>query len=1256
LVQHTAFSLSVYPLKNSAILDSGTTIHIFNQITRFLNFRTALPGDFVYAGNSQVPIKGYGEVDIHVSESQQQQHILRLYDVAFCEGFACNLVSLRQLHRQGYWWDNKSPNNALRSKDNTLVCHLVDSQDQFVLEHIPEDLSRASFYARRQKYNSWTQKPPATADFRTWHLRLGHPGPEALNHLVGHSQGVRIKGQSTTECDACGRSKIKRQISRTARRQPERPAIQLAIDFHDFEPSDFKAGDLKYSSVMLVTDRFSDHIWDFYLTNRRANTIVTALEWLLRILERQFQVKPEAIESDNELQQSHQFRDFIKTHGLRFEPSAPNTQSQNGGAERSGGIIKEKARAMRDSSKLPAFLWPEIVRTAVYLYNRTPKYKHNWKSPYERFFTFLAYRDGIVAHERKPKQQHLRVFGCKAYAMTSDAQLKKNRRQKLNPKAWIGYLVGYNSTNIFRIWNPSTNNIIVTRDVIFDEKQVFTGDIQQLKDDLLHISANELEAVVSSIEIQTQSTELSYTTQTEDEDLNAAVGDVNARESGKWNSESSDNTTDKGSDLLSEFKPDQPDSLEQYVPYLTPEATPFPPAALLATAIRSSGVHRKEEAKDQLPKSTLGCCFGQEEAQDQLSKQAYRPYSMSNAKYSNWRTAFNAGRLVNVLGTYKGETVSKAKLVRTTKNLSSCPGSEALSLSGTRQVKPAQSKSALLEKLKAGKCYRRELPPLPKTHKDLANHLLGEQFKVAEKDHLSSHRIANTWYEVRKQKAVEKELLDCMWVYVYKFDKHGRLVKCKARLVIRGDQQAKSEEETYASTLAGRSFRTLMAIAARFDLELIQYDVVNAFVNAELTQEIYMRLPPGYRKEGTVLRLRKALYGLRQAPILWKNHFSATLTAIGFCPVPHEPCCYSKDGILLFFYVDDIVSAFEKSKKDQADYLIKQLKDKYYMTGGEALQWFLGIEVLRDRENRLIRLSQASFIDKMAKLASHDKSRPETPMRTTELLPYEGRASYSSITQYQRKVGSLLYAAVITRPDIAFATSRLARFNCNPGPEHHKESDRVIRYLVKTQGLALQYGNSDVFEVASDASFADNSIDRKSSQAYAMKLFGGTIGWRANKQDTVTTSTTEAELLALSQAAKEAIYVSRLVKELGVTLDDAQIDIKCDNKQTIRLVNADIAVLQTKLRHVDIHNHWLRQEAAAKRIRVSYTPTDSMIADGLTKSLTARKHQQFVRQIGLVDIQKELEERKHSRLQQDFFDQVENTFVGGEAAIQFQAI
>ena len=136
---------------------------------------------------------------------------------------------------------------------------------------------------------------------------------------------------------------------------------------------------------------------------------------------------------------------------------------------------------------------------------------------------------------------------------------------------------------------------------------------------------------------------------------------------------------------------------------------------------------------------------------------------------------------------------------------------------------------------------------------------------------------------------------------------------------------------------------------------------------------------------------------------------------------------------------------------------------------------------------------------------------------------------------YQQKLGSMLYAATATRPDIAFAVSRLAQFNHDLKQEYHRAADRVIQYLYGTRNRAICYGDivsgtNDMrdnggsrdgnearsFICANDASFADNTVDRKSSQGYIMTLFGGPIAWRANKQDTVTTSSTEAELLALS--------------------------------------------------------------------------------------------------------------------------------------------
>ena len=156
-------------------------------------------------------------------------------------------------------------------------------------------------------------------------------------------------------------------------------------------------------------------------------------------------------------------------------------------------------------------------------------------------------------------------------------------------------------------------------------------------------------------------------------------------------------------------------------------------------------------------------------------------------------------------------------------------------------------------------------------------------------------------------------------------------------------------------------------------------------------------------------------------PLLWQTDLSSTLKEIGFQHIPHEPCCMVKDGIIIFYYVDDIVLAFHKEQKEAAVQLMRKLQAKYNISGGDDLQWFLGIGIIRDRQNRLIWLSQSDYLDKIAKLAQGSSKWARTPMEKEEPLPYTGTATELSRTSYQKKVGSILYAAVVTRPDVAFA-------------------------------------------------------------------------------------------------------------------------------------------------------------------------------------------------------------------------------------------
>ena len=249
-----------------------------------------------------------------------------------------------------------------------------------------------------------------------------------------------------------------------------------------------------------------------------------------------------------------------------------------------------------------------------------------------------------------------------------------------------------------------------------------------------------------------------------------------------------------------------------------------------------------------------------------------------------------------------------------------------------------------------------------------------------------------------------------------------------------------------------------------------------------------------------------------------------------------------------------------------------------------------------------------------------------------DMSPNTGpRLSIDLIQAYQRKVGTAVYEAICTRPDISLAVSMCADHLINPAMRHLHAITHVLQYLVNTESYGILYDcdllmprgqNPSVLLMASDASFVDNE-GRKSSQGFVAFLYGGPVVWHASKQRSVTTSTTEAELVALSAAARELMALDRFLNfvKIGRSLS---MTLLCDNKQTVDLLTKKTPLLTTKLRHVDIHQHWLREKLQRSdrdgdRIELIWTPTTEMPADGLTKRLHYTKHQSFVKLIGIDD-------------------------------------
>lgn len=1114
----------------------------------------------------------------------------RLQRVAYIPTFHTNVASLDRFIQRGYNWN---PATGAVSKNGKTIFHTKRRYRQPVIEF--NQVNDESFTPLTTAFTSSAQpRPEAVAEAMLWHKRLGHLGSEALEHLVQQTTGAKIKGPLKIECRDCAVSKAKRIVSRRSpQTKAPRPFWRIYVDIFAMN-----SGYNGMKSAALIRDEYTSMIYIYLLRDATTESVLGVCKAFEAYAQRQFNASICVIHRDNDSALQAEYTTWIASKGIEDEPTAPDTPAQNGPAERSGGVIGSQSRAMLVDANLPDDMWPEAWKTAVYLHNRSPQQAHDWKTPFERLHQWLRDNNRDTGYlQTQPDITHLKAYGCCAYPLTREALKQKHKRNlKTHPHAEVGYLVGYDSTNIFRIWIPERQEVRRVRDVTFDETRFYDpADHQPRSLPAVEPPQIQLPAHIESDseldQVEGAWAEAHHEPSEESDGRSARSPSVRST---VWVGGRPTHTEDTAQEIR-----DCEEQVASQTGYPTPDES-------------LRGSRRPDDHNDQSNQPDHS-----EQESDTSTVQHGPGHSILEAEGVSTRetSAQDQPRRKSARERKQSERAREAAA-------GSCATYRSSFFIG-REQKP----------------HQRNLPPEPRSYHELINHRFEQDFREAMEIEWTGINKRGTVQPI-PQDQVTGQVLPLTWVFKYKFDKHGYLQKFKARICVRGDLQLPGSKDTYAATLAGRSFRILMAITAKFDLETRQLDAINAFTNSLLDEDVYVQFPDGYRRRGWVLRLLRALYGLRRSPLLWQKDLTTALGELGLRQSQEEPCLFTNNWLTVFFFVDDIVLLHRTKHQSAAEEFIVKLCTRYEMKDLGELKWFLGIRVLRDRPTRKLWLCQDSYIEKITNqygIAQCDHFRGNL-FPSNELQPREDQATPNQIHRYQQKVGSVNYLAVITRPDIAKPICKLAEHLLNPSEKHDRLVDRVMEYLWSTRYLAIQFnGNTstDVIKVnhssiprqlriASDAAFADDPETRKSSQGHVIQLFGGPVSWKASKQSTVTTSSTEAELLAFTSTAKEAMAMKRLFHQINLELDHP-CQIECDNQQTIRLVTADLPRLKTQLKHVDVHNCWARQAYQQNQFQVSYTPTADMVADGLTKILPDQKFKRFVEQLALTDIRSVLE-------------------------------
>ncbi|OAQ63884.1 integrase, catalytic core [Purpureocillium lilacinum] len=425
--------------------------------------------------------------------------------MAYVPRFHTNIVSGKRLKKKGLWYCGLD--NTLRMgtfEDNDILCRLTEMYDLDIVEYKPASRSCLQrpqspvsvFNAFQDVFSSFgtpsaphrrlaisRQQPlPRLDSSHKWHLRACHAGPDVLERLVLRTKGVRIKGPTTIQCNACSQGKAHEIISRReSANRARQPFYRIFADLFEF-PAAYNG----HRYILLITDELSGMMFSWSLSSK-TETGRTIMEFEARI-KRHTGASICKIRIDNErsvinlpLQAISEFQTWAKEVGIDIELPPSSTKEPTGGAERPGGINQQRMRCV--IGQLPQELWPEYYRAVVWIHNILPRRRNGWLSPKEaidQWFHqhFRWYRppnaDFDSSKDHRPDWSGIYAFGCRAYPLNPRYNSGQDIKLfKLSPRAHVGYLVGYQASNLYRIWVPKLNRVILSRDVQFNEEEFF---------------------------------------------------------------------------------------------------------------------------------------------------------------------------------------------------------------------------------------------------------------------------------------------------------------------------------------------------------------------------------------------------------------------------------------------------------------------------------------------------------------------------------------------------------------------------------------------------------------------------------------------------------------------------------------------------------------------------------------------------------------------------------------------------------------